>query len=149
MPRPIPDLFITHHQRTELKPRTYSNRPASQGEGDLLLKDRLFANMDNHRLWHAQPDHPCQPTGQVVIGQHPGALWVAHELDHVFLAVIGQHDSRLRTAANLGDVCDCLYRHVTPLCLSWRFWYGRHFWLCSGNGEHTYLRALELVVVAV
>src|SRR5271165_922400 len=65
--------------------------------------------------------HPRHTAGQIVICQHPGALWVAHQLGHVLLAVISQHDSRLRAAANLRDVCDCLQRHVSAsACLWWR-----------------------------
>src|SRR5271157_4134404 len=61
---------------------------------------------NNDRPRHAEPDHPRQTACQIVIGQHSVALWVAHQLRNIFLAVIGQHYSRLRAAANLGDVSD-------------------------------------------
>ena len=65
--QPVQDL-AGHQGRTKLKPRTGSNRPASQGEGNSLLTDRVFVHENNDRLRHAESDHPSQPTGQVVIG---------------------------------------------------------------------------------
>src|SRR5208337_374775 len=118
--QPVQDL-AGHQGRTKLKTRTRRNRPTSQGERNFLLKDRLFVQKDNDRPRYAEPDHPRQSGGQVIIGQHTGALWVSLELDHVLLTVIGQHDARLRAAANLGDVCDCLDIHVADsVCFVWR-----------------------------
>src|SRR5208283_5635740 len=144
--QPVQDLS-RHQGRTKLKPRTGSNCSASQGEGNSLLSDRVFVHEDNDRLRHAEPDHPRHTAAQVVIGQHSCALWVAHQLGHILLAVIGEHDSRLRAPANLGDLCDCLQRHVSAsACL----WWSLLVWtpdlsVSKQRREHTYPRALSFV----
>src|ERR1039458_8380333 len=56
----------------------------------------------------------------MLVGEYPGGLRISLELDDILIAVIGQHDSSLRPATNLGDVFDCLYRHVaSSLCFWW------------------------------
>src|ERR1039458_3909420 len=56
----------------------------------------------------------------MLVGEYPGGLRISLELDDILPAVIGQHDSSLRPATNLGHVFDCLYRHVAnSLCFWW------------------------------
>src|SRR5271166_1115762 len=140
---PVQDL-ASHQGRTKLKPRTRSNRPASEGEGNSLLQNRLLVHEDNHRLRHTEPDHPRHPAGQVVIGQHSRALWIAHELGHEFPAVIGQHDARLGAAANLGDVCDCRERHVSASAFLWWSFLVWTPFLAAQGAESTRIRVLSL-----